>query len=460
MLTNSAKSKAVQKVNFLNQRKNIGSLCCAPFTTMYLGHGGLITACCANRTKILGKYPEKLLIDIWNGKEYTEMRKDLSNFTFSKGCDQCKMMLNSNNFTTLKIPFYDIKGEYKQLKYPNRLNLELDNKCNLECIMCTGQFSSKILKNREKKPSYISPYNTDSFFEEFKPFIDNAGQIEFYGGEPFLIEVYLKILNYLKYKKSHIPIYIQSNGTVLTEGIIEYLNNLNINLSLSIDSPFEETYEKIRVGSNFKKLITNVSKFSNIQTQNKRNFSMSAVLCKLNLEELIGFYKFANEYNMLLYFHDLTFPRELSVYTCYREDLTTSILKIEQQLEDIRPVFNIEKNNYNAILNQLTHLRYIRDNIVKYKSQYNFSFECFLKQNYPDLKGIYIDNLKKYSLSNEQISVSIVNQSNLDDLKSPELFLKREIDSTAKDNIAEAFESFIKNEKDKLDYNKYLQQIV
>jgi MoaA/NifB/PqqE/SkfB family radical SAM enzyme len=77
---------------------------------------------------------------------------------------------------------------------PKVMEFELSNECNLECVMCNGSFSSSIRKNREKLPPIISPYN-DDFVNELDAFIPHLTDAKFLGGEPFMIEIYLKIGN-------------------------------------------------------------------------------------------------------------------------------------------------------------------------------------------------------------------------------------------------------------------------
>jgi MoaA/NifB/PqqE/SkfB family radical SAM enzyme len=78
------------------------------------------------------------------------------------------------------------------INYPRVMEFELSNECNLECVMCNGYFSSSIRKNREKLPASVSPYN-DQFVDELDQFIPHLTDAKFLGGEPFMIDIYLKI---------------------------------------------------------------------------------------------------------------------------------------------------------------------------------------------------------------------------------------------------------------------------
>ena len=439
--------KTIEKIKFLNNRKQIGSLCCAPFTSMYFGHRGIISACCTNRTKILGVYPEKSLEEIWNGIEYKKMREDLKSFKFSLGCDQCKRLLKTGNLSTLKIPQHDVPGnKFEELKYPYKLNFELDNKCNLMCIMCHGKYSSKILKYRENKPAYASPYLNEVFFNELQPFLKNAGSLEFYGGEPFLIDIYLKILDYVHIHNPGVNIYIQSNGTIVSEKILNLVDKLQINLSISMDSVIKSTYEKIRVGANYDKVVKNIESFHDILKSNGRKFYISPILCNLNYNELIDFYNFANKYEMELYFHDLTTPREMSVYVLKEHQLQEQIEIIESKMSKISlPSTEIEKYNFNVINSQLTHLKYILNNIVTAYKKDNFSIKDFLLKYFPKLEKTYVDAIASYNISDKILSNSIIFSSMNE---PPENNLYKQFSKLSEPEAKELIITFIQKEKE------------
>ena len=56
------------------------------------------------------------------------------------------------------------------------------------------------------------------------------------GGEPFLIPFYLDLIDKIGELNKNCKIYIQTNGTILSDRIRKILNNNQISLSISIDS--------------------------------------------------------------------------------------------------------------------------------------------------------------------------------------------------------------------------------
>ena len=393
------------KESFFIDRKNKGSLCFAPSTSMYIGHQGEITACCINKKNVLGKYPEESLMKIWTGEKYRKMREELKSFVFSDGCRKCERLISNNNFATLKIPIHD-RTASNYFNLPERLYLELDNKCNLMCTMCCGKFSSKILKHIERKPEYKSPYLNDNFFNELKPFLKNAHFIDYYGGEPFLIDIYYKIWEFLIKDNINSQQYIQTNGTVFNKKISDIVTNLNVNISISLDSVNEDTYSKIRIGSNYTLVIDNLLKFNQILKNKNKNLYISAVLCKDNFRELIDFYSFCQKNQLILYFHELDRPRNLSVYNIEYNDLKDFLLEINKKIQNIKKISDIDSLNLKTVISQIKFLEKIKFNMENAKAS-NFSYINFIENYFPQYLKITKNKLAEFQVTDFDICNSM-----------------------------------------------------
>lgn len=66
-----------------------GPACHAPTNSLYIGIGGMITACCVNRTHLLGRYPEQSLEEAWRGLQRQELERAIGAGDLSKGCQVC-----------------------------------------------------------------------------------------------------------------------------------------------------------------------------------------------------------------------------------------------------------------------------------------------------------------------------------------------------------------------------------
>jgi MoaA/NifB/PqqE/SkfB family radical SAM enzyme len=377
-----------KKDEFILNRKNVfGTLCQAPFTTMNFSQQGVINVCCANRTYEIGRVPDNTLEEIWNGEKIKNLRQEMDNFSFNLKCGQCELMLDSANFKSLKIPHYDTEESirpgneqsYRNLRYPYRLDFELNNTCNLECIMCTGNYSSSIRKNREGRELYQSPYDNDSFFEQLKPFLLNAKRIGFFGGEPFLVSAYYKIFDFLLEHNLKPLCYIQTNGTIYSEKIKTYLEKLNINLSVSLDAATKDTYEKIRKNAIFERTVSNMSKFKEILQKKGAIFYISPVIFTENLFDIKNILDIANKFEAKLYFHHLEYPKFLCLKYAEKKTLIEA-LEFYYSLKSEELIFmssnsSVAGHNVNAFLDELKYIKYC---LVNHDSNNKLSVDEFL----------------------------------------------------------------------------------
>jgi len=301
-------------------------VCHAPFVNLNFEQTGQVRACCYNTTHILGKWPEQKIMDIWRGEKAAELREYIRDNNLWGGCSECGNMIVAGNHQGVRAKYYD---EYVKpgiatalgylnnrltgsISYPRVMEFELSNQCNLECIMCTGFFSSMIRKNREHLPPIVSPYN-DAFVDELDEFIPHLTDAKFLGGEPFMIEIYLKIWEHIQKINPRIRIHITTNGNFLNDRVKNLLERLYAGIIVSIDSLNPETYPKIRVHGNFEKLMKNLEFFMDYAKRKNTFLSMAACPITLNWRELPHMLDFCIERNITLYFNAVFSPPELSL---------------------------------------------------------------------------------------------------------------------------------------------------
>ncbi|MDP6909849.1 MAG: SPASM domain-containing protein, partial [Flavobacteriales bacterium] len=215
-LSNASPEFTQEGLKDYNQSRPLGpqkKVCWAPFKSLYFGHYGKAIACCYNRTYILGNYPEQSIDEIWRGQQAENLRKYISNNNLDHGCQGCKSQILARNFDATKAKQYD-QVKLNRNGYPSVMEFELSNVCNLECEMCSGDFSSLIRQNREGKPPLEEPYD-EAFVEQLEEFIPHLEEVKFYGGEPFLIDIYYQIWEKIIEINPTVRISVQTNGTIL-----------------------------------------------------------------------------------------------------------------------------------------------------------------------------------------------------------------------------------------------------
>ena len=328
--------------------------CYAPLKNMYFGHEGKVVACCYNRDHVIGYYPQQSIKEIWNGKKATELREHLMAYNFTMGCQDCLKALVAENFDGAKSKQYDTQRMNKN-HFPSVLEFELDDTCNLECIMCNGEFSSLIRAKREKRPPRAKYYD-DKFIEQLEEFIPFLEEVKFYGGEPFLIPAYFKIWDKIIELNPGVRISVQTNGTTVNSRVKEILQKTSFHVSISIDSLNKELYESIRVNSHFETVMDNLQYFYKYCKERDTFFGISACIMQQNWFEAPDFIRFCNQLNVPVYFHTVTSPKFASLEQLSKRKLNEIYAVLIKEL-DAFPEDNAvkakNKKHYRDFLHQI-----------------------------------------------------------------------------------------------------------
>lgn len=320
------RKQVIDRYAATRQGTNCALVCHAPTVNLNFEQNGNVRACCYNTTQVLGQWPAQSIREIWDGMQLRELREHISHNNLGGGCTECGKMLESGNFQGVRARYYDefapdslqekLKETWKRIMvattYPKVMEFELSNRCNLECVMCNGYFSSSIRKNREKLPAFESPYD-DRFVDELEEFLPHLTDAKFLGGEPFMIDIYLTIWERIRKVNPNIRIHITTNGTFLTDRVKKLLEGLRAGIILSIDSVSRETYSKIRVNGDFDRVMSHL-KYLHDYTRRKNTFlSMAVCPITLNWQELPNMLRFCIDRDILLYFNAVFSPAHLSL---------------------------------------------------------------------------------------------------------------------------------------------------
>lgn len=356
--------KILSEYNKIRATRNKEVFCHAPFTCMNFEQNGHVTVCCYNRTYILGTYPHDTLTNMWFGQKTEQLRKCMKEKHLPAGCEICSTQFQSKNFGGLRAQSYDFLADQKYperegrlIAMPKVLEFEISNVCNLECVMCSGNFSSSIRKNREKQPPLNSPYD-EAFVKQLEAFVPHLVEARFLGGEPFLINIYYQIWDLITRLNPNIKVVITTNGTILNNRVKDVLDKLKANIIISIDSLEKENYERIRKNAKFDQVMEN---FQYLREYVKRkNTSMCFTVCPMqqNWKEIPQILEFCNKQGIHLYFNTVGYPEEAALKTmghkklCEVEEyLKTKVLTDNSHLH--------KKNNqkYKDLIHQITYYK-------------------------------------------------------------------------------------------------------
>jgi MoaA/NifB/PqqE/SkfB family radical SAM enzyme len=178
-------------------------------------------------------------------------------------------------------------AEISACHFPNRVTVELTNRCNLRCAMCPRKFM-------ESEQGFMSPNLFCKIVDEMVKHSDIA-LVPFFRGEPLL---HPDFINMMAYAKRHgiAPVQLTTNGLLLSENLSREIIELQLDfLSISVDSIEPAVYKKIRRGSDLGSVIKNVESLCEMKTRcgaDKPELQVSMVRTSNNSEGLSAFVAF------------------------------------------------------------------------------------------------------------------------------------------------------------------------
>ena len=307
-----------------------GVPCNAPFNNMYFSIHGRASPC----WKLPGYCDQwsktRSVSDIWFGEKFQIYRDALKQELFLNKCKECKIEIDND--------VWPLARAYKNFpiqQYPSLIELELSNQCNLECIMCNGNLSSGIRKNRDKLPPLPQVYD-DSFRLQLHEFIPHLTELRFNGGEPLAQKIVLDICNDVIKINPDLRINIATNGTVYNKRVQYLMDKCNMHFNISIDSLQKERYEQIRINGNYDLLMKNFKIFNKYCKDNNRNLSVMVNPMRNNWDEMIDFGKFCIANNVGLWYNTILYPEHLAIWNLPSTELKTIYETLSDKLKDNR----------------------------------------------------------------------------------------------------------------------------
>lgn len=171
--------------------------------------------------------------------------------------------------------------KYPQLApFPKYIEVEVTTKCNKQCIICEHTWW--------KEPS------ADLTFEEFKSLTDqfDLRWINLTGeGDAFLNKDYLNMISYLKRRGT--SVYLVDSMDLVTKDVARELVRMGVDgIYISIDGATKTTYESIKVGCDFWKVISNIKALLDAKRRAKSplpEICFRFVVTKTNVKEMADF---------------------------------------------------------------------------------------------------------------------------------------------------------------------------
>lgn len=296
------------------------SYCVLPWVNITVDPDGAIKPCCISHDYIKKEDGTKFnlgydsITDIYNSKEYVDLRQKMLDGEYISGCDVCynnekygrqsRRLVNNEQYkdvvpisteSNLMIKFFDLR---------------FGNLCNLKCRSCNPTNSNQIAKeiteinNADYSKFYPSFdiesdewWETDTFDENIKSQLDNIDMIYMTGGEPTVIEKNFAIMGELIEldKSKDITLIINTNLTNTNKKFYQYLPNFkSVILQLSIDG-YEGVQEYLRYPSKFSQIDESIHKL--IQMANVKLWATPVIQIG-NLNKIVDLFKYFEDINI------------------------------------------------------------------------------------------------------------------------------------------------------------------
>lgn len=172
--------------------------------------------------------------------------------------------------------------------FPTVLQIELTNRCNLNCIMCPRQ---RMTRQQGDMP-----------LELFKRIIDQLkGKTEIailhLLGESLLNPYLFEMIDYCH--KMGIRTVLSTNSTLLKSKRAEALLNSKLDiLLLSLDGFSQKTYQKIRQGANFNQVLENILNFLQMKINTYPYTIVQMIKMKDTQDDIKNFLTFWKDYKI------------------------------------------------------------------------------------------------------------------------------------------------------------------
>lgn len=312
------------------------SACYAPFVGLSFDMSGSVSVCAFTRTTPLGRVGDVPLIEMWRGERIERLRAAVEADDLSYACSRCAEEIAGGNLHgALSVGFDRFRAE-RIPEWPTRMEFALSTRCNLQCVMCSGEFSSAIRVRREGLPQLPERYG-DSFLDELEPFLPHLEQARFLGGEPFLAEINFRIWERMIGLGLRVDCNVTTNGTIWSPRVERVLGSLPFSIGISIDGVSRETVEGIRVGASYDQIMENVRRFVTYRDRTGASVSLTFCLMVQNAHEFVDYLLMAEDLGCQVYVNTVRQPPQHSLYQLPTDDLRCVVDQIERQAELARP---------------------------------------------------------------------------------------------------------------------------
>jgi len=399
--------------------------CPMPFVNLEARTDGGIAICC-QMDEVMQKdtdnkfcLTEDTLSDGWKSEWLAKLRQDFLDGKKPEACYSCWTAedagIDSKRQRALR-DFPNAKAEAEQgmlNEKPIAMDLKLGNICNNKCRICSSYASSLWVPEEKKYDKFLQeqrgygnqfwdhmrqvgrwPETNESFWEDFENISTDLKVLEFYGGEPLLIERHYDILEKLveSGRSKEMTLLYNTNGSVYPDKGVDIWKHFDrVLLSFSFDG----------VGKQFE-YIRHPAKWDQVQENLQRIIDLNIPSIHLDICYTVGIF---NIYYMeeILQWRD-SFKEDLPVYFNHVYTPQHYSCKVLPSAVKEKIADKYKGNNHPDIVSSVkycTDVDYDQAELEKFYSSTKFS-DQFRGESFKETFSEFYELLKKYGNAPEE----------------------------------------------------------
>lgn len=328
-----------------------GPWCLAPSVQMHLLPDGDIRACCRNPVP-LGNIAEQRLPEIWWGERRAGMQLQLAAKEIPTGCENCAAEIATEGRRGSYPEVFDfwtnrLGRDRTGRPWPIRMEFNLSNRCNLQCIQCSGDLSSSIRIHREGRQALGTVYD-DTFFEDLRPFLPHLRHANFAGGEPFLGPENFRVWEMIAEVAPKLECTINTNATQWNRRVEEVLDRGRFSFIFSLDGITKETYESIRIDGDLDEVLANIERFRDHAQRHNTDVNINHCLMPQNHHEFADLLLYAEQRGIKVNVSVVRAPRHCSIAYLPRDDIRSIHRTLTEREHDLLPRLHLNASTWIA----------------------------------------------------------------------------------------------------------------
>ena len=317
------------------RERALPAICYAPYANLFFNQLGKVQVCCWNTSYVIGDIREQTIEEMWHGEVIRRLREAVSANSFDMGCELCAQQIEDGGMGSANMRWFDrFAVDDAAPEWPQRIELSISNVCNLECVMCSGEFSSAIRSRRENLPRRPQIYPAD-FADSLRKFLPHLKYLKFLGGEPFLVREYYRIWEMMIADGLQTPCHVTTNGTQFNSRIERVLGALPFGIAVSLDGATKATVESIRVNADFADQLRILRILRDYTREKRTDLSLTYCFMRQNWQEFGEFCAFGDSWECNVAVNTVVHPPQFGVYNLPKEELRIILDGMERQAPDM-----------------------------------------------------------------------------------------------------------------------------